>query len=188
MAICEQCGKEHEGTFGSGRFCCRNCSNKWVALHQSEEAKARKVGVGKKNLISCKENRNLILWNESATEEEIRARNARSAKSRTENAENRRKSILGESLITGIYPESYNPKNTSHFKYDLITFGYKEWVCESCKLREWLGEPIPLELHHLDGDRENNKLSNLVLLCPNCHSFTPNYRWRKFRNAKSRND
>lgn len=36
---CEQCGKEHDGTFGSGRFCCRSCSNKWVALHQSEESK-----------------------------------------------------------------------------------------------------------------------------------------------------
>lgn len=50
MAICEQCGKEHDGTFGSGRFCCRSCSNKWVALHQSDEAKARKVEKGKKNL------------------------------------------------------------------------------------------------------------------------------------------
>lgn len=50
MALCEQCGKEHDGTFGSGRFCCRSCSNKYVALHQSPEAKARKVATGKKNL------------------------------------------------------------------------------------------------------------------------------------------
>lgn len=42
MPICEQCGKEHDGSFGSGRFCCRSCSNKWVALHQSDEAKAKK--------------------------------------------------------------------------------------------------------------------------------------------------
>ena len=47
---CEQCGKEHDGTFGSGRFCCRSCSNKYVALHQSPEAKARKVAKGAKNL------------------------------------------------------------------------------------------------------------------------------------------
>lgn len=51
MSICEQCGKEHDGSFGSGRFCCRSCSNKWVSLHQSKEAKARKVEKGKKNLI-----------------------------------------------------------------------------------------------------------------------------------------
>lgn len=47
---CEQCGKEHDGTFGSGRFCCRSCSNKYVALHQSPEAKARKVAKGINNL------------------------------------------------------------------------------------------------------------------------------------------
>lgn len=50
MSICEQCGKEHDGTFGSGRFCCRSCSNKWVALHQSDESKAMKVAKGSKNL------------------------------------------------------------------------------------------------------------------------------------------
>ena len=51
MLLCEQCGKEHDGTFGSGRFCSRSCSNKWVALHQSPEAKARKSKVGSSNLI-----------------------------------------------------------------------------------------------------------------------------------------
>lgn len=50
MALCEQCGIEHDGTFGSGRFCCRSCSNRYIALHQSPEAKARKVAKGKKNL------------------------------------------------------------------------------------------------------------------------------------------
>lgn len=50
MSLCEQCDKEHDGTFGSGRFCCRSCSNKYVALHQSPEAKARKVAKGAKNL------------------------------------------------------------------------------------------------------------------------------------------
>lgn len=33
----------------------------------------------------------------------------------------------------------------------------------------------PLEIHHVDGNRSNNKLDNLELLCPNCHSLTSNY-------------
>ena len=36
MPICENCGKEHDGTFGSGRFCCRSCAN---THHPSEETK-----------------------------------------------------------------------------------------------------------------------------------------------------
>lgn len=48
--------------------------------------------------------------------------------------------------------------------------------CESCGLEEWLGSPINLEVHHVDGDRLNNALDNLQLLCPNCHSYTQNFR------------
>ena len=48
--------------------------------------------------------------------------------------------------------------------------------CECCGLEEWLGKSINLEVHHIDGDRTNNSLENLQLLCPNCHSYTPNFR------------
>ena len=47
--------------------------------------------------------------------------------------------------------------------------------CECCGLTEWLGQPINLEIHHIDGNRSNNSLENLQLLCPNCHSYTPTF-------------
>lgn len=47
--------------------------------------------------------------------------------------------------------------------------------CECCGLTEWQGQPINLEVHHKDGNRSNNDLSNLQLLCPNCHSYTPTF-------------
>ena len=58
----------------------------------------------------------------------------------------------------------------------LLEEGYKEYRCECCGLTEWLNRPIPLELHHIDGDRTNNTLENYMLLCPNCHAFTDSYR------------
>lgn len=48
--------------------------------------------------------------------------------------------------------------------------------CEKCKLETWLGKPIPLEFHHINGDGNDNSKENAQLLCPNCHSLTPNYR------------
>lgn len=64
-------------------------------------------------------------------------------------------------------------KNGSSTTIALIALrGHK---CEKCGLTEWLGEPINLETHHKDGDRSNNSLDNLEILCPNCHSYTPNF-------------
>ena len=51
-----------------------------------------------------------------------------------------------------------------------------EHQCNKCKEKTWLNHPIPIELHHKDGDNSNNVLSNLELLCPNCHALTNNYR------------
>lgn len=50
-------------------------------------------------------------------------------------------------------------------------------ICECCGLSTWLNNPIILEVHHINGDKTNNNLDNLQLLCPNCHSFTTT--WRK---------
>lgn len=62
----------------------------------------------------------------------------------------------------------------AHLKPHLIRDrGHK---CESCKLETWLRLPIYLEVHHIDGDRTNNHLENLQLLCGNCHPLTPNYK------------
>jgi len=49
------------------------------------------------------------------------------------------------------------------------------YECAECHIKEWNGKPISLQLHHIDGDHLNNELTNLQLLCPNCHSQTDTY-------------
>ena len=97
--------------------------------------------------------------------------------------------------------------NTSHFKgqgwnknnFDYSRFRYGNKIkssqalqaivalrghkCENCGLTEWLDNPIPLEVHHLDGQELNSELENLILLCPNCHSLTDNYRGRNINSV-----
>lgn len=48
--------------------------------------------------------------------------------------------------------------------------------CEQCGLSEWRGQPLRVEMHHIDGNTDNNAAENLQLLCPNCHSQTPDYK------------
>ena len=55
--------------------------------------------------------------------------------------------------------------------------------CERCKLFEWLGEEITLELEHTDGNHYNNERGNLKALCPNCHSLTSTWRGRNKKNS-----
>lgn len=65
--------------------------------------------------------------------------------------------------------------STSQLRRRLIAEGVFEARCVSCELVEWLAGPIPLQLDHIDGDRTNNELQNLRLLCPNCHALTDTY-------------
>lgn len=60
-----------------------------------------------------------------------------------------------------------------------------EYRCDICNLSDWLGAPITLEVHHIDGVNNNNVASNLQVLCPNCHSQTDNFR---SKNIKRKTD
>ena len=48
--------------------------------------------------------------------------------------------------------------------------------CNKCKISEWQGKEIALDLHHKNGNGTDNRLENLTFLCPNCHSQTKTYR------------
>ena len=66
----------------------------------------------------------------------------------------------------------------------LLKEGYKEYRCECCGLDTWMNAPIPLELHHIDGNRYNNNLDNFQLLCPNCHAQTDTWRGKNTKPNK----
>lgn len=82
-----------------------------------------------------------------------------------------------EEILDGLHPEY----QTYKLKTRLIESGIKEDKCELCgwNLKPENAKYTPCELHHKDGNPHNHSLSNLILLCPNCHSLTKNYRFRK---------
>jgi hypothetical protein len=80
------------------------------------------------------------------------------------------------------YLKENGPRIHSHeLKLKLLEDGLKEYKCENCNLSKWLGKPIPLELHHINGNRYDNREENLQILCPNCHAMTKNHTARNIR-------
>jgi len=77
--------------------------------------------------------------------------------------------------------KSDNFSHKSAKNYLIEKFGNQ---CSECKITEWNGKPIILELDHIDGNHENNSLLNLTILCPNCHSQTPTYKGRNRGNGR----
>jgi len=74
------------------------------------------------------------------------------------------------------------PRNRSHVKRRLISAGLLDTgACAECGISAWLGKPLVLELHHLNGDGKDNRVENLQLLCPNCHSQTESFSGRNNR-------
>lgn len=73
--------------------------------------------------------------------------------------------VKGKRLIT----------SGNHLKKRLIDAGLLKFRCRVCGLSKWRGKPISLQLDHKNGDGTDNRLKNLRLLCPNCHSQTPTY-------------
>ena len=70
-------------------------------------------------------------------------------------------------------------------KYILNKYNYKCAKCGWSEKNPYTGN-IPLEIHHIDGNSDNNSEDNLIVLCPCCHSLTKNYRGGNTRSKRSK--
>jgi len=84
--------------------------------------------------------------------------------------------ITGPKKSVHFYLTKNSVVQSFRLKKRLLSENVFEHKCSKCKQTKWLNYSIPLELHHIDGDHYNNELINLILLCPNCHALTDNYR------------
>ena len=85
-----------------------------------------------------------------------------------------------KSFIEEVLCENGMGWTTNNIKKRLLEINLKENVCEECgQIPYWHNEELVLQLHHIDGNNKNNEISNLKMLCPNCHSQTKNFSGKK---------
>lgn len=76
--------------------------------------------------------------------------------------------------------------NTHALKLRLIKNKLLNYVCSICGLTEWNNSPITLQLDHINGHRTDNRIENLRILCPNCHSQTETFSGRNLKSTRDR--
>lgn len=80
-----------------------------------------------------------------------------------------------QEILDGLHP-SYQ---TYKLKQRLYKENLKTNKCEECSAESWNGKILECELDHIDGNRTNHSFSNLKILCPNCHSQTHTFRFKR---------
>ena len=153
MKKCENCNNEHNGSYGSGRFCSLECAKSF-----STKAKRSEIN--------------------SAVSEKLLGRNTNIhlSKEKWKEINDKRKKTEKERLLKA----DYNTLGEETLRKRIII--EQDEKCNKCKLSEWLGEKLIFEIEHIDGNHSNNERKYLEALCPNCHSLTPTWRGRNKNN------
>ncbi len=82
-----------------------------------------------------------------------------------------------QDILDGKHPQY----QTFKLKKKLFVSGLKKNCCELCGISSWNEKEIQCELDHIDGNSCNHVLSNLRILCPNCHSQTDTFRAKNIK-------
>ena len=166
--ICENCGSNHDGSYGSGRFCSEKCARGFSTKHNREEISRKVSKTLGGNSYTPKEKFCLYCGERIKASAKKFCNTTCTAKYYYLLFINKWKLGL-ETGQRGKYGISEQIRNYLFNKYN-----------NSCQKCGWshvhkISGKIPLTIHHIDGDYRNNIEDNLELLCPNCHSLTNNF-------------
>lgn len=79
-------------------------------------------------------------------------------------------SYVTPEILINEYLKKGTKVSSNFLRKKLIQFGFKEDKCEICGMEDWQDQYVVKQLHHKNKDKYDNRLENLILLCPVCHT------------------
>jgi hypothetical protein len=157
---CKKCDKKFVPKKGTINYCSLSCKNSRVF---SDESKQKKSILSKKQWLNGTYSN--VNWKEINNNEF-------------------KKNKQTDTWTKKMYNKLYNGEILHIQTIRKILIKDVGNCCEICNNSIWIDIPITLEIHHIDGDNKNNELSNLQILCPNCHSQTDNYKAKNIKKKR----
>lgn len=159
------CGKNYNFQLKNGKKCCENSPNKCESIKAKNSNSLKNAYKEGKRGINTS-----VPWFDETR------------------AWSRGKTILSDERVGRKFTKeevfSINSKaSTGRVKKIILTEKLIEYKCKECGIFEWNNKIIILELDHVNGIRNDHRLKNLRLLCPNCHSQTETFRGRNINNG-----
>jgi 5-methylcytosine-specific restriction endonuclease McrA len=154
---CRKCDKKFVPKKGTINYCSLSCRN---SRNFSDQTKEKKSSITKRKWLDG--SYSLVDWENVNSDVNKRGKQLDSWKKKS-------------------YDRLFNGEKLHIQTLRKLLIGDVGNCCELCNTSEWLGSPITLEVHHIDGNNKNNELPNLQILCPNCHSQTDNYRAKNIK-------
>jgi hypothetical protein len=156
--VCLKCGKEHDGSYGCGKYCSSGCAHSHVFSPQSRELKADRLRKFLESHPEAKENM-VSRMRDPVVRAKALAQSRKIRKSKYE-----------EELILG----DFDTLSLSQQRLRILQ--EQKGICAICKCpRIWNDKPLSFQLDHISGYRSDNSRTNLRLICPNCYSQTPTF-------------
>ena len=158
MKTCPKCNTLHEKL---GKFCCRSCANSRVFTAETNDKK-RNAGLEFYSQFTSEERKQLHAEKMKLYDFDEHQRKVQEANRKRE------------------WSKPY--EEMSHTSVRKRLLHERNHTCEECGIgNEYNGKLLSLELDHVDGNSKNNRIENLRILCPNCHSQTPTHRSKNIK-------
>jgi predicted nucleic acid-binding Zn ribbon protein len=191
---CEKCGKEHDGSYGSGRFCSSYCARSYSTANETKGTKiVQCIKCGKDIEVDKRASAKLCKCDDCV-------KNPR--------YDNKHCLNCGKQLLRNHKYCSFKCQNDYQYKEYIKKWKNGEidsehknglWlssyikryikekqghICSICRNTEWNGKPIPLVLDHINGNPYDDSENNLRFVCGNCDMQLPTYKSKNKGNGR----